>query len=79
MSVPRDVSYAEIADYLARKFGTYQTLVQRVSVYGAGLPEGSTAQNTTLGSAVAGRYEIVVPDAWTIVDEAVNAGTGQGA
>jgi len=73
LSGPRDVSYAEAADYLARKFGADPALVQRVSAFGAGLPEGSTAQNTTLdSSAVAERYGIVVPDVWTIVDNTVD-------
>jgi hypothetical protein len=62
---PRDVSYAEAADYIARKLDADPGLVQRVSAYGAGLPEGSTARNTTLdSSAVAERYGIVVPDGY---------------
>jgi dTDP-4-dehydrorhamnose reductase len=69
---PRDVSYAEVADYIARKVGADPALVQRVSAYSAGLPEGSTARNTTLdSSAVAERYGIVVPDVWDVVDAAV--------
>jgi hypothetical protein len=51
LSGPRDVSYAEVADYIARKIGADPALVQRVSAYSAGLPEGSTARNTTLDSS----------------------------
>jgi dTDP-4-dehydrorhamnose reductase len=70
---PRDVSYAKAAGYLARKLNAGPTLVQHVSAYSAGLPEGSTARNTTLDSStIAKWYGIVVPDVWDVVDAVLN-------
>jgi len=67
---PRDVSYADAAVYLARKFGADTALVAPVSAYSAGLPVGSTARHTTLDSrALRERFGITVPDAWRVIDD----------
>ena len=60
---PRDIAYREVALHLARRLGADPALVEAVSAYSAGLPEGSTAANTTLdSSALAERFGIAVPD-----------------
>jgi dTDP-4-dehydrorhamnose reductase len=69
---PRDISYAEVARYLARTLGADPALVTPVSAYSAGLPAGSTARHTTLDSAVLRkRFGITVPDAWQVIDDLV--------
>lgn len=66
---PRDVDYGAMAVHLAGRIGADARLVETVSAYSAGLPVGSTARNTTLdGSALAERFDIIVPDAWAVVD-----------
>jgi dTDP-4-dehydrorhamnose reductase len=66
---PRDVDYGAVAAHLAERIGADPGLVETVSAYSAGLPAGSTARNTTLdSSALADRFGIAVPDAWTVVD-----------
>jgi dTDP-4-dehydrorhamnose reductase len=66
---PRDVSYAELAGYLAGRLGADATLVASVSAYSAGLPPGSTARHTTLdSSALRERFGIIVPDVWQVID-----------
>jgi dTDP-4-dehydrorhamnose reductase len=67
---PRDVSYAQIAVYLARRAGADPELVTPVSARSAGIPEGSTAHHTTLDTAaIRDRLGIVVPDPWEVIDE----------
>jgi dTDP-4-dehydrorhamnose reductase len=66
---PQDVAYSEIAGHLAHTIGADPTLVERVSAYSAGLPEGSTAAHTTLdSSALATRFGITVPGAWAVIN-----------
>jgi dTDP-4-dehydrorhamnose reductase len=67
---PRDVSYAEIALYLARKAGADAELVTPVSARLAGMAEGSTPHHTTLDiAAIRDRLGIIVPDPWTVIDD----------
>jgi dTDP-4-dehydrorhamnose reductase len=67
---PRDVSYSEVAFYLARRLGADPALVRSVSAYSAGLPAGSTARHTTLDSAgLRERFGVTVPDAWPVIDD----------
>ena len=69
---PRDVDYAAVGTYLARRIGSDPRMVDAVSAYSVGLPIGSTARNTTLdSSALAERFGITVPDAWTVIDELI--------
>lgn len=66
---PRDIAYGEIALHLADRLGVDSALVEQVSAYSAGQPEGSTARHTTLdSSALRERFGIVVPDAWAVID-----------
>jgi dTDP-4-dehydrorhamnose reductase len=72
LSGPRDVSYAEVGRYIARKVGAAPDLVVPVSAYSAGMPTGSTPANTTLdASALRERFDIVVPDPWAVVDSLI--------
>ena len=69
---PRDVDYGAVARYLARRIEADPKLVETVSAYSVGLPIGSTARNTTLdSSALAERFDIVVPDVWLVVDQLI--------
>lgn len=69
---PRDVDYGAVARYLALRIGADPKLVATVSAYSADLPIGSTARNTTLdSSALAERFDIVVPDVWLVVDQLI--------
>lgn len=66
---PRDVSYADIAMFLARRAGADPQLVEAVSAHDNGMPKGSTPENTTLDSSLlARRYGLTVPDAFDVVE-----------
>jgi dTDP-4-dehydrorhamnose reductase len=65
LSGPRDVSYADVAHFLARQVGADSDLVKPISAYSVGMPVGTTPQNTTLDTRLLSeRYGIVVPDIW---------------
>jgi dTDP-4-dehydrorhamnose reductase len=67
---PRDISYADVAVHLASKVGADPELVAPVSARSAGLPEGSTANHTTLDTAaIRERLGIIAPDPWTVIDD----------
>jgi len=75
---PRDVSYAELADYLVERLAVDPRLVTRVSAASAGMPRGATPGHTTLdGSALRDRFGVAAPDVWAVVDAAI--GTCRGA
>jgi dTDP-4-dehydrorhamnose reductase len=66
---PRDVAYAEIGRYLAKKHGVDPRLVEPVSALASGMARGSTPRHTTLDSSLlAERYGIRVPDAFEVID-----------
>jgi dTDP-4-dehydrorhamnose reductase len=66
---PRDVTYADVARFLADRLGADPRLVFEASARDAGLPEGVTHQNTTLDSdLLRRRYGIEVPDAWQVIE-----------
>jgi dTDP-4-dehydrorhamnose reductase len=70
---PRDVSYAETADYIAKRVGADSGLVRPVSATSAGMPEGSTPRHTTLdSSALRERFGIAAADAWTTIAEVLD-------
>jgi dTDP-4-dehydrorhamnose reductase len=72
LSGPRDISYAEVGHYLARKLAAPSGLVVPVSAYAAGMPPGSTPANTTLdSSALRDRLDIAVPEPWAVIDELI--------
>jgi dTDP-4-dehydrorhamnose reductase len=62
---PRDVTYVEVARFLATRLGADNSLVTSVGFATAGLPTGAAPPNTTLdSSALRERYGIAVADAW---------------
>lgn len=70
LSGPRDVTYSAVAAHLAHSLGADPALVDPVSAYSAGLPQGSAARHTTLdSSALRERFGIAVPDPWAVIDE----------
>ena len=71
---PRDVSYAELAGFLANKMTADPGRVNKVSAASAGMPTGATPCHTTLdSSALRDRFGIAVPDPWAVIDAAVAA------
>jgi dTDP-4-dehydrorhamnose reductase len=74
LSGPRDVTYAEIAERLARRVGAAPELVQPRSAYDAGMPPGSTPRHTTLdSSAVCALLRTRVPDPWMVIDAVIDS------
>jgi dTDP-4-dehydrorhamnose reductase len=74
LSGPRDVAYSAVAERLAGKLGADRALVQPVSAYSAGLPEGSAARHTTLdGTVLRERFGIAVADAWEVMDNIIDS------
>jgi dTDP-4-dehydrorhamnose reductase len=66
---PRDVTYADIAGFLAGYLGVEPKLVVETSAREEGLPEGATPLNTTLDSSIMRvRYGLGVPDVWEVVE-----------
>jgi len=65
---PRDVTYAEVGRFLARRLGADVGLVAEGSATAAGLPAGASPPYTTLDSSALGRlYGLEVPDAWEVI------------
>ena len=67
LSGPRDVSYAEIAGFIARRVGADPTLVEPVAAASAGMPAGATPRHTTLDSGALARFGIVPRDPWEVI------------
>jgi dTDP-4-dehydrorhamnose reductase len=66
---PRDVTYAEVARFVASHLGADIALVEEGSASAAGLPHGATPHHTTLdSSALRDRYGFAVPDVWEITE-----------
>jgi len=66
---PRDVSYADIARYLAIRIGADPTMVECVSADAAAMPAGATPSHTTLDStAIRNAHGIVVPNVWETLE-----------
>jgi cupin fold WbuC family metalloprotein len=60
---PRDVSYVEVGNYLAKELDAGPNMVVSTSAYSAKMPKGSTPRYTTLDSrALQEKFGIVVPD-----------------
>lgn len=71
---PRDVSYAEVAHFLAGRLGAPRTLVNETTAHSAGQPEGATPRHTTLDlGLLRDRYGLVPPDVWDVVKTVVAA------
>ncbi len=67
LSGPRDVSYAEIAGFIARRVGADPTLVEPVAAASAGMPAGATPRHTTLDSGALARFGIAPRDPWEVI------------
>jgi len=77
---PRDVTYSEVGRYLAAELGANPELVEPISAYSLGMPEGSTPRNTTLDcSVLREQYGIVVPDVWKTLAPSLEAGKAKFA
>lgn len=80
LSGPRDVTYAEVGRHFAKELGVSPDLIQPVSAYSAGMPEGSTPQNTTLDSTLLReRYGVTVPDVWETLVPVLETGKSRFA
>jgi dTDP-4-dehydrorhamnose reductase len=65
---PRDVTYAQVARFVALHVDARPSLVVETSALDAGLPQGATPRHTTLDSReLRDRYGLDVPDVWTII------------
>jgi len=70
---PRDVTYAEVGQFLAERLHADPALVMHSSVKDAGLHAGIGPAHTTLdSSALRQRYGIAVPDAWDVLDRVLS-------
>ena len=77
---PRDVTYSEVGRYFATELGANPELVEPISAYSLGMPEGSTPRNTTLDcSALREQFGIVVPDVWKTLAPVLEAGKAKFA
>jgi dTDP-4-dehydrorhamnose reductase len=75
---PRDVSYADVGRFLARKLGVDPSLVQAASARAAGLPEGATPRHTTLDSSgLRDRFGVEVLDVWQVIESVTGSGLGK--
>jgi dTDP-4-dehydrorhamnose reductase len=74
---PQDVSYADVAYWLARQIGADPALVSTLGAIEAGMPEGSAPRHTTLDStALWDRFGIVAPEPWRVLDPIMRLVTG---
>ena len=65
---PRDVAYAEVQMFLAKRLGANKSLVASVSVAEAGVPKGAAPPNMTLDSTrLQERYGVGVPNVWEAI------------
>ena len=72
---PRDVSYAEVARFMATRRGAATSLVKETSANSIGLPEGATPLNTTLDSRlIHDRYGLAIPDVWQTMENTIRIG-----
>ena len=75
---PRDISYADVGDHIARRLDADPKQVGRVPAASAGMPEGATPPHTTLdSSALAQRYGLIAPEPFEVIDEVMDAAVGR--
>ncbi len=80
LSGAADVSYAEIARFIARRIGTDPALVEPVPAASAAMPEGSTPLHTTLDcSALTRRFGIIPSDPWRVIEAVLDLPTPPAA
>ena len=66
---PWDISYAEIAAYIAGRVDADPALVRPVAAAAVGMPKGSTPRHTTLdSSALRARFGIEAPAPWPTIE-----------
>jgi dTDP-4-dehydrorhamnose reductase len=76
---PRDVTYAEVALFLAGRLNANPRLVMATSARASSLPKGATPLRTTLDShLLRERYGISVPDVWDVIDTLVTTNPQSG-
>ena len=69
---PRDLSYADVGRYLAKRLGADPALVTENTTRDVGLPAGSARPHTTLDSSrLLGAYGIAAPDILQIIDSVI--------
>jgi len=69
---PRDVTYAEVAHFIAGCLAAAPSLVRNTSARSAGLPDGATPLNTTLDCRrFREQYSLEAPDVWEVIRESV--------
>lgn len=72
VSGEKDVTYAEVAYYIARRLGASMDLVQPVSSRTGGVPHQAVFANTTLDtSRLQKEFDLEPPDVWATIDSAV--------
>jgi dTDP-4-dehydrorhamnose reductase len=72
---PRDLTYADVGRFVARRLAAQPELVHETSAIEAGLPPGATPRHTTLDSSLLrARFGIEVPDASTVLGSVVTSG-----
>jgi dTDP-4-dehydrorhamnose reductase len=70
LSGPRDITYAEVAIFVARQIGADPGLVEAVNARDAGMPAGTTPRHTTLDSSyLISKYGLMVPGAFEVIGE----------
>jgi dTDP-4-dehydrorhamnose reductase len=74
LSGPRDVSYLDVARYLADRLGTSRDLVESTTAADAGQPPGATPRHTTLDTTlIQERYGLAAPGPWDVIDAVIAA------
>jgi len=76
LSGARDVTYAEIARYIATRIGADPGLVEPIAAAEGGMPQGATPLHTTLDcSALTERFDIRPRDPWQVIDAVLDLPT----
>lgn len=78
VSGPRDVTYAEVAQYIAGRLGVSPELVQPVRAADSGIELEHVPAHTTLDSTRLGQeLGLTPPDVWAAVDAGMNSRSNQ--
>jgi dTDP-4-dehydrorhamnose reductase len=72
LSGARDMSYADVARFIARRIGADPRLVEPVPAASAGMPEGAVPRHTTLDSRAVARFGICPRDPLDVVAAVLN-------
>lgn len=72
VSAEKDVTYAEVAYYVARRLGASPELVRPISASSMGIPSEAVFANTTLDiSRLQREFRMAPPDVWDVIDSAI--------